>query len=88
MTNFVARTSIPTTGTANATTYGFGTIGAIGGKISTVSNALSGTTLWAAIEGYINPSANGSIKVIIGPTVAGVNLVVRKGAMGQVWRMS
>jgi len=89
VTNFVARTMIPTTGTANATTYAFGTIPAIGGKVSTISNPLTGgVTLWAQIEGYINPSASGSLKVIIGPTVAVVNLVVQRGAMGQVWRMS
>lgn len=87
--NFVAKTEIPTTGTANATTYAFGTIGTIGNKISTASNPLTGgVTLVAFVEGFINPSNTTALTAVIGPTVAGVNLVVQKGALGVAWRIS
>lgn len=88
MTAFVAKTQIPTTGTANATTYAFGVIGAINAKVSTTSNALSGTTLLAIVDGYANPSAPGSLHVVIGPTVAATALMVLKGAMGIAWKIS
>jgi len=84
-----ALTEIPLGGTAQATTYAYGKIAAQGGKVSTASNSLSGVTLLAMIEGHINPSANGSLKALIGPTVrlnpGGV--VPKKGAMVLVWRM-
>ena len=87
-TNFVARVEIPTGGTALATTYTFGTIPGMAGKISTISTALSAVTLLAFIEGYINPSASASLHITIGPTVNTVNLVVQKGALGMAWKIS
>lgn len=88
VSNFVGRTEIPTTGSAQATTYAFGTIPTIAGKVSTTSNALSGTTLIAFVDGYINPSASGSLHVTIGPTANTTNMVVRKGAMGLAWKIA
>ena len=88
VTNFVAKVELPTGGTAQATTYTFGTIPTIAGKVSTVSTALSAVTLMAIVEGYVNPSASSSIHITIGPTVNTVNLVVQKGALGMAWKIS
>lgn len=90
MTSFVARAAIPTGGTALATVYTYGTIGAINTNISNISNALSGVTLPAYIEGYANPSESGSLHCVIGITVAGVQATLRilLGAMGQAWKLS
>ena len=88
--NFIATTEIPTTGTAQATTYGFGTLGTIGNKISTVSSPLTAVSLLAFIEGFIRPSANGSLGILASPSVRATtpNITVLKGASLLVWRIS
>jgi hypothetical protein len=75
---YVANYQIPgaagTTGVApaaNAVTPFFGQVRAINTKVSTTSITLTGTTLMAYAWGTINPSANGSIKFVIGPNTSG-----------------
>jgi hypothetical protein len=89
MTSFVARTKVPKTGTAQAIVYNFGTLAAVGGLISAVSNPLSSVTLLAEIEGFANPSASGSLHCTISVTVVATagKLVVLKGAQAQAWKL-
>jgi hypothetical protein len=88
VTNFVAKVELPTGGTAQATVYTFAIIPTIGGIVSNVFHALSAVTLLAFVEGYVNPSASGSLHVTIGPTVNTASLVVQKGALGLAWKVS
>jgi len=81
-------TKVPTSGSKNAIVYTFGYATTPAQKVSTVSTALTGTTMWADIEGLINANANGSLKVIIGPTVTGTSLVVMKMSTGMAWRLN
>lgn len=90
MTSFISRVGIPTGGTGVATTYTFGIIGTIGGIVSSISNALSGTSSILIAEGFANPSADGALHIGVGIAVAGTaaTVMVLKGATGRAWKLS
>lgn len=60
-----------------------------GTKMSATSITATGVTLMAGAWGIINPSANGSIKFLIGPNISGAansGVVVLRGAYVEVFR--